>query len=420
MAQRDAVIFVNTRRTTLEAQACFFAASRVGLDVVLLADKPVSLPPGVAAEVMLVDTYDGSATLAAAREVAHRRPVVGVVTWGDRDVETVACLAEGLGLPGNSPVAAAAARNKHTARTLLEQAAPHVIPRFHHVRSRPDVAPAVEHVGFPAILKPSGASSSKGIFEVRDAEQLSAAFDRLMDYTQAEIDPIFRYYPQDLILEECLGGTEHSVEGIVVDGRVVCTGVTDKWTMAPFYLEYLQVYPSALPPAALDRARAVTDDVVSALGLNRGAVHLELRHLADGTMKVLEMNARTGGNFITSHLIPLSQGYDFLGETLRVMIGANDPRPMPDPNGVVAGSIQLITKETGRFVGFHDLGAALAVPGIEHFTYEIPPGTEVRQPPEEFIAPILATFIGRALDQPNLIRLLREATTVCQPLIEAG
>ncbi|HKR48897.1 MAG TPA: ATP-grasp domain-containing protein [Pseudonocardiaceae bacterium] len=420
MAQRDAVIFVNTRRTTLEAQACFFAANRIGLDVVLLADKPIPLPPGVAAEVVLADTYDGPAALVAAREVARRRPVAGVVTWGDRDVETVAYLAEGLGLPGNSPAAAAAARNKHTARTLLEKAAPHAIPRFYHVRSPADLAPAAEHVGFPAILKPTGASSSKGIFEVDDAGQLSVAFDRLMHFTRAGVDPIFQYYPQDLILEERLDGTEHSIEGIVVDGRVVSAGVTDKWTAAPFYLEYLQIHPSALPPAALDRACVIADEVVGALGLDCGAIHLEFRHLPDGAVKILEMNARTGGNFITSHLIPLSREYDFLGETLRVTTGAADPRPMPDPTGVVAGSIQVITKETGRFAGFADLGAALTVPGIEHFTYEIPPGTEVRQPPDEFITPILATFIGRALDQPNLIRLLEEAADACWPLVETG
>lgn len=418
MTPRDAVIFVNTRRTTLEAQACFFAASRLGLDVVLLSDSPVALAENAAAEVVRVDTYDAAATLAAARDVARRRSVAGVVAWADRDIETVATVAEGLGLPGHSPTAAAAARNKHTARVMLDKTCPWLIPRFHPVQSVAALAPASNQVGFPAILKPAGASSSKGIFEVHDAGELSAAFDRLMDYTRAEIDPIFRFYPRELILEERLGGSEHSLQGIVVDGRVVRAGVTDKWVTNPFCLEYLQVYPSQSAPALLDRAHAAADEVVSALGLERGAIAMDFRCLPDGTVKVVELNARAGGNFIASHLIPLSQGYDFLGETLRVLTGADEPRPMPAPTGVVAGSIQVITENTGRFVGFADLGAALAVPGIEHFTYEIPPGTRVRQPPDDFVEPVLGTFIGRAFDHPGLIRLLRRAADASGPVIE--
>lgn len=417
MTQRDAVIFVNTRRTALEVQICFYAAARLGLDVVLLADAPIALAPGLVDEVVIVDTYDRVATVAAARAVALRRSVTGVVTWGDRDVENVASIAEDLGLPGHPPAAAAAARNKHIARVLLEKAAPYLVPRFHHIRDAADLGPAMDQVGFPAILKPAGASGSKGIFRVEDASQLSVAFDRLMEFTRPEQDPIFRYYPQELILEERLGGSEHSVQGIVVDGRVICWGVTDKWVTTPFCLQYLQVYPSALPVATLDRVLTAANDAITALGLDRGAIAMDLRCLPDGSVKVIEVNARCGGNFIASHLIPLSQGYDILGAALQVATGA-DPEPMPAATGVVAGSIQVITKQEGWFTGFDSLGTALAVPGVDHFTYEIPPGTEVRQPPDDFVTPILATFIGRALDQQALTRLLRDVAERCHPVIQ--
>ncbi|WP_239308958.1 ATP-grasp domain-containing protein [Frankia sp. Cj3] len=419
MSQRDAILFVNTRRTTLEAQPCFFAANSLGFDVVLLADHPIPLVPGLAADTVITDTYDHDAALAAAKAVAARRSVVGVLTWGDRDVETVAHIAQGLGLPGNSTEAAAAARNKYQARELLKDTAPHLIPRFHRVRSSADLASAVKEVGFPAILKPTGASSSKGIFQVDDQATLTAAFNRLMEFTQKATDPIFRYYPQELLLEEQLGGTEHSVEGIVVDGRVPVASVTDKWTLSPFYLEYLQIHPSQLDPSTLAQVELMASEVVRALGLKSGAIHLEFRHLPDGALKVLEMNARTGGNFITSHLIPLSWGYDFLGEVIRVSAGAREAQPMPGANKSFAGSIQIISRQAGRFVGFGDLGGALATPGIEHFTYEISPGTEVKQPPDDFVTPILGSFIGRATDPHELRDLLHRAAEKALPTVEA-
>ena len=409
------VLFVNTRPTALEACPCFYAARQLGLDVVLLTDRPTAVADA-ADEVLVVDTFDLAAVAARARTVADRRPVVGAVTWADRDVESVARIADLLGLPGHPPAAAGTARNKGRLRAVLAARTPDLVPAFHVVRSVADLAAAAARVPMPAILKPTGASGSKGIFAVEDDESLRAAYARLMDFTRPDQDPIFRYYPGELVLEERIFGTEHSVEGIVQGGEPRFGVVTDKWVRAPYFLEHLQVQPTRLAADAERRVLDAATRAVRAVGLRDGAFHLELKVTQDGRPVVLELNARTGGGYITTHMVPLTTGYDFCREVLRVACGLGPVPPAPRPF-CAAGSVQIITGDEGEFAGFRNLGQVLDTPGVLHFTYELPPGSRVVQPPLNFTSPVLASFVARGVTPESVEKVLRHLDDTIEPVL---
>ena len=57
-------------------------------------------------------------------------------------------------------------------------------------------------------------------------------------------DSIFTGHKDDLIVEEFLQGSEHSVEGIVQGGALTVFSVTDKRTTEPYRLEIGHVFPS--------------------------------------------------------------------------------------------------------------------------------------------------------------------------------
>lgn len=410
------VLFINTRPTPLEAYPCFYAARQLGLDVVLLADRPIDEFAEVAAEVAIVDTFDLDATVAAAAAVARRRSVVGAVTWADRDVEAVARITEILGLPGNPPAAAATARNKGRLREVLLAHAPDLVPAFHVVRTEEDLDAALRSVPMPAILKPTGASGSKGIFAVEDSASLRSAFAELMQFTRPEKDPIFCYYPGELVLEERVFGTEHSVEGIVQCGEIRTLTVTDKWVRMPFFLEHLQIQPSRLPSGTAVRVREAAARTVRLVGLRDGAFHLELKVTEEGQPVVLELNGRTGGGFITSHLIKTTTGYDFYREVLRGACALGEVKDAPEPF-CAAGSIQVITPAEGIFEGFSNLGQVLSIPGIIHFTYELPPGQRVAQPPASFTTPVLASFVAQAATPATVEKLLLHVDDTIAPVL---
>lgn len=414
----SAVLFVNTRPTPLEAEPCFRAARALGLDVVLLADRPVAAPRGSWVEHVVVDTFDVAALVDAARAVASRRDVRGVVCWGDRDVEGVAHVARALDLASHPVAAASVARNKVRFRERLAEVAPDLSVRHARVDgSDPPSDGALEPL-LPAIVKPAGASASKGILAVSTVDELRAALKQTAAYVRPEVDPIFRWYPGEVIVEELIDGSEHSVEGLVREGELVAAAITDKWVEPAYHREVLQLHPTALDE---ERQRAVLDATrrtIDAVGLGDGAMHLELKVLADGSVRMLELNARTGGAYITSHLLGLSRGYDFLAATLRLACRLGDVAEMA-PAHAVAGSRHVLSTEAGRFQGMAGVERALSVPGVQLFTLEQPLGAEVKLPPDGYVESVLATLVGVGYDADEVAGALTAAEAELRPLIGA-
>jgi biotin carboxylase len=410
------VLFVNTRPTPLEAEPCYRAAKALGLDVVLLADRPAPAAEGSWNELVEVDTFDVHALVAAARDVATRCDVRGVVCWGDRDVEGTAHVARALGLPGHSLEAAAAARNKILFRDRLADAAPDLSVRYARVdATREAVHEELEQL-LPAIVKPAGASASKGILTARTAAELAEALERSARYVQPEVDPIFRWYPGQVIVEEFIEGSEHSIEGLVDDGRLVAAVITDKWIEPTYHREVLQLHPSALPAeqqeAAVDAARRAAE----AIGLGTGAFHLELKMRPDGSMRLLELNARTGGAYITSHLLPLARGFDFIQATLRLACGLGGDVVVPGAHAV-AGSRHVLASEAGRFDGVLGVDSALSTPGLLLFTLEQAIGGQVKVPPDGFVESVLASLVAVGYSHAAVTRALEDAEAKLRPAI---
>ncbi|MEF9905559.1 ATP-grasp domain-containing protein [Streptomyces sp. P9-A2] len=397
-APRPAVLFVGLRKNPLEHRPAFEAAHREGYAVVLLtARPPAALPPAglpgaLLAEVRAVDPHDTAAFDAAVDEAAAAHPVAGVVTWSDAGVEPAARAAHRLGLPGIEPEVARLARNKYLMRQALA-GCPHLIPRYARVRTLRDAEQALEHVGLPAVLKPAAGSGSKGIFLLRSARDLLPAFAELARLTGADGDSIFRHDRGELVLEELLGGTEHSVEGFVHQGEVTVCGITDKTTTEPFRLELAHLHPSVLPAAAGSAVRALTREVVTALGFDDCAFHLECMYDAESGARLVEVAARAGGDFIGSHLVGLASGIPFHENVIRVATG-RAPR-LPNRPLLHAGLRKVMAPVAGRLVRVEGVDTALAVPGVQHVVLDRAPGTTVKLPPEHFsscaIGAVMAT-----------------------------
>jgi biotin carboxylase len=410
------VLFVNLRRTPHEGRAALFAARRLGYDVVLLADKVPEYTAGLLADVAIVDTYDLDQAMAGARALADRHHVRGVVTWADRDVELVAQIGQALGLPAPTPAAARRARNKFE----MKQALAHldgVVPRHARVRTWADLEAAVHDIGLPAVLKPAGASGSKGIFELRRPDDLARAFAQLLRIARPDSDPIFRHFGAEFIVEEYLAGPEFSVEGWVCNGQVHVVGISDKWTTDPYHLEYQHIHPTRLAERDQREICEKTALVVGTLGLDYCAFHLECKLTPRG-FRLVEVAARIGGDYITSHLIPLSRRVDFYGQVIRVVMGE---QPTWEPaEQLYAGVRFLLAGGDGRLVGLQGVEAALQLPAVEHLFLEAAPGTNITLPPDNFATQRVAAVIARHADYDVVNDTLEEAERRCVVTVAAS
>lgn len=408
------LIVYNLRPSQLEHQPTLHAAHRLGYSVLLVTDQPsIDVPREVVQEVVLVDTYDIDAALAAGREIARRHTVSGVLTWSDRDVPTVALLAKELGLPGATPDAACIARNKYQMRCAMS-AYPEFIPRNVRVTTWDEAQAAALDVGYPAVLKPTVAAGSIGIFEVNHPADLRRAFEALTQYTRPDINPIFGNGPGELIYEEFLIGTEHSVEGYVHQGKVIIAGITDKETLPPFHIEVGHLFPTALTEPERDTVHALTETVVNAFGLDNCVFHLECK-VDNGHARLIEAAARGGGDYITSHLVPLATGESFHANAIRVATGV--PPVCSTEVPLHAGVKKIVTPGEGVFEGFAGLASALATPGVEHIVVDRGAGDHVSPPPRDYTGCVLGTVIVRAAARDEVMDRLAKAARVLAPIV---
>lgn len=396
------ILFVNLRRIEREGLESLLAARRLGYDVILMGRSLPAFAAPLVRDFHQVDTYDTASALAAARELAGRYDIVGVPSFTEIDVQLVAAIAAELGLPGMTAEAALKARNKYEMKQGLRDLGD-VLPAYRRVRTLAELRAAVREIGLPAIIKPTGASGSKGIFELRDESDLEMAVEQLERIARPQFDAVFRQFGAEFIVEEYLDGDEFSVEGLVAGGESHVVMVTDKVTSVPYHLELQHTMPSTLPADTLAQVQDTTVRVVTALGFDNCAFHLEAKWGRRG-MKFIEVAARPAGDYIASHLIPLSCGVDYFANVIRIAVGA-PPELAPDRD-LHVGLRFVLAETAGRFEGLDGVPTVCADPGYPHVFVEYPVGTEVALPPQSFGSQRVAAVCARHVERAGLDALL--------------
>jgi biotin carboxylase len=405
MSRRPTVVFVNTRRPSLEVREAFWAARRAGLDVALVTDKPRRYLEEISVATQVIDTYDVDRVVDAVRDLGRRFSVHGVVTWGDRDVEAVAATTAALDLPGPSPEAARRARNKYEMKQALAGVGD-VLPRYALVRTREDLDHALAEIGVPAILKPVGASGSRGINEIRTLQDADRAHELLSQYVRPEVDRMFAAHDA-MILEELVEGDEIVVAGWVHRGTATIAGITDTITTVPWHLEAQHMMPSALPPAALAQVIDAAHRILAAIGVDDCAFHIDGKWTGEH-YRFFEMAARVSGDYHMSHLVPMATGVDFYAELLRIVTG-REPRFEPT-HELAAGVHFAFADGAGKLAGVDGIDEALRVPQVEYVSVETATGTDIQPPPAQFTEPKYAGVIGRDPSYEALDAALKQAT----------
>ena len=259
---------------------------------------------------------------------------------------TVAYVAEQMGLPGNSYAAACKAHDKHLMREALVHAGVDC-PKYTSVKgNRLDL----RSLELPLIVKPSDRSGSLGVKKITKWDEIKAAVQEAERLSLAS----------EALVEEYIEGKEISVETISQNGRHFALQITDKTTTgAPHFVELAHHQPSSLPAEIQERIFAITRRALDALGITQGAAHSEYRITPEGRVVVMEIGGRMGGDFIGSHLVQLSTGYDFLKGVIEVALGI-PIKPEPKPIGhssvvfIASENVSCSAERTGYIIYKND------------------------------------------------------------------
>jgi len=341
------------------------AIKGVGCRVVAI-DRNPDAPGKAAADVFApVDITDVEGAIGIARE--HR--VHGVVPLSDYGVQTAAEVAAALGLPGNSPEVARNATSKARMRRLWEKAG---VPstRFRVVRDLDGAIAATHELGtWPLIFKPadSRGGGSRGISRVDDASQIRAALEFAQSF----------YADKDVVIEEFLDGIEHSLELVVEPGgKHTVLAISDKEkTPPPFRVDKSVIYPTVFSGSERERIGQVAIEATRALGIEIGAVHVELCSTASGP-RLFELGARFGGGHTPHPIVSFLTGVDEIAAVTRLLLG-EDPGPI-SPQREAGCVYRFLTPPPGRLESIHGVDEVRRWAGVLDCGVWVQPGAEIR------------------------------------------
>jgi len=362
---------------TYRAGAFLEAAERLGLDVTIGSDRRPALAHADPAGHLHLDFASPRRAAAAAAEFAQRHPIAAVVAAEDEEVLAAAEIAAALGLPHNRPTAAAAARDKLTLRkTLWRAGLP--CPSFQGLPIDGDPDQAARTMVYPAVLKPSFLSASRGVIRVENEAEFVAAFERIAgilhgsDLASAPDIPI--------LAEGYIPGTEVALEGMLTNGSLQRLAVFDKPDPleGPYFEETIYVTPSRLPAAKQDTAWACVEESVSALGLRHGPIHAEVRLNAAGAW-LIEVAPRSIGGWC-SRALRFDSSMSLEELILRHALGQDVRRFQREP--AASGILMIPIPRAGFLEKVEGLDQVRAIPGIDDVRLAIPLGERVEPLPE--------------------------------------
>jgi biotin carboxylase len=325
----------------------------------------------------VLDVEDRDAVVAAARELAAHKTVVGVLSWDEVLVVNVAHVAAALGLPGAGTDGIEGCRDKHRNRRLLTGAGlPQ--PAFAWTTGEDEAVAAAGRIGYPVVVKPRGMGASIGVVLARTEDEVRTAFHTAED---SSYDGNTAYHGGALV-EEYLSGPEISVDGSVVDGEYLPMFLARKRIgMYPYFEELGHVLDGDDALLADPELLRVLRTAHTAIGYSSGITHTELK-LTDRGPVIVEINGRLGGDLIP-YLGKLATGIDPGIAVVDVAMGNR-----PD-----------LTRTEHRVVGIRFgyppedcVVDAVAVPepdeaaGLLRAVALVEPGTELRLPPGGYIS----------------------------------
>lgn len=400
----------------------------LGLFVVLAATTPPT-DSSLYDHHLPVDELDPEAMSAAvAAYVAEGNRIDAVACFHEGALRSAARVTADLGLPGNSPQAVMAMRDKNLTPTVLAAAGIRA-PRTRVVASADEAVAAAQEFGFPVVLKPQSSASSQGVAKASSPAAVAGVYAELAGlhqrpdirqgpYVTSNIAKIFMDPAlTGVLVQEHIDGPEYAIDLVYANGEFFVLGIHDKpfeWA-GDYFIEQIYATPTTLAPQQEAELVEVAVRALQAVGATTGAAHVEIRLSPQGPT-VIEVNGRLGGTTA------------YVQESIRACTGIWGPRaylqavlgqrPEATPTRrVPTGFVAILAERTGRIERYEGVDETLALPGVQGIRWMHPPGADVviDYPANPAICVALVLATGDSRDQ--VMATLAEAERTLRPIL---
>lgn len=248
----------------------------------------------------------------ACLKYAEEFEVDGVLTAAtDYGVLTASFISEKMQLKGLNYDIAQVIKNKYTIRKKLSKLITDDIQYF-EVTCEEDIKKIRSKIKYPVIVKPCDGSGSKGVTKVtKELELLTACINAI------KISLIHK-----ALVETYITGLEFGAESFIINDEIYVLNILKKnMTSYPCFAELGHAVPSGLDKKLEEKVKNNVKSAIQALGINFGAVNMDLIITSDNKVFIVDIGSRMGGNLIGSHIIPFSTGIDYMGNIIKASVG---------------------------------------------------------------------------------------------------
>lgn len=153
----------------------------------------------------------------------------------------------------------------------------------------------IEHHNEPAIIKPTDSQGSRGIHKVEKITELRHGYAEALRFSKEK----------KVIIEQFIDGQEIEIDTIMRNGEIKGCLIGDvfNFDVKDTFSAYERVYPTAYPDHVCKQIYATNEATLRALGMRTGWTHGEYMVAKDGTVYLIEIGARGGGNYIGSDIV---------------------------------------------------------------------------------------------------------------------
>lgn len=279
-------------------------AKAMGLETHCFAWESGAVCKDVADAFYPISIRDKNAILDICRRVA----IDGIVSIAsDLAVETVNFVADKMHLTANPYPYTELVTNKVAMRDELKKS--NISSPIYYSFNQQDTD--FHEITFPVVVKPADRSGSLAVEKVSDVVSLKNAIQKAQEVS----------FSKEVIVEQYIEGREVSVEAISWHGQHYILAITDKVTTDNYFVEIAHHQPTMLNAKIANAIKTLTKKALTALHVENGASHTEIKITPQDDLYIIEVGARMGGDFIGSHLVELSTGYDFLKGVIDVALG---------------------------------------------------------------------------------------------------
>jgi len=174
---------------------------------------------------------------------------------------------------------------------------------------------------YPSFMKPSDSQGQRGVFEVRNWDEIQRYFARSQSFSSNGT----------VIIEKRLDGQEISCNAFVHKGRVIYHFLSDRETVPDYPGGIISAHhvPCHLSVEEERRTVDLVKQAIHSLGIREGPVYFQMKHNpATGDIAIIEMIARLDGCHLW-RLLRLKYGVDLLDLTFQALLGRIQRLPKP-------------------------------------------------------------------------------------------